>query len=90
MKRVKLKVHGIVQGVGFRWFAKRRADRLGIVGYVKNLADGTVEIEAQGKPDTLNEFIETIRKGPPLGMVSKVDVEELPPVNSYADFEIRF
>ena len=90
MKRVKLKVHGIVQGVGFRWFAKRRADRLGIVGYVKNLADGTVEIEAQGKPDTLNEFIETICKGPPLGMVSKVDVEELPPVNSYADFEIRF
>ncbi len=89
MKRLRIKVFGVVQGVGFRWFTKRLADRLGVVGWVRNLPDGSVEIEAQGKPDQLEEFLAAVKQGPPAGYVSRMEVEELTPVNDYWGFEIR-
>ena len=49
-------ITGIVQGVGFRYFVKRKADLYGIAGWVRNLPDGRVEVFAQGDPEVLNEF----------------------------------
>ena len=55
-KRIKLIIHGKVQGVGYRFSVKRKADSLGIMGYVKNLHDGSVFTTAQGNILALNNF----------------------------------
>jgi acylphosphatase len=67
-----LYVSGRVQGVGFRFFTVNRANRYGITGWVKNLYDGRVEIEAEGKVESLKPFLEDIRVGPSYGHVSNV------------------
>jgi len=58
--RVHLVVHGLVQGVGFRWFVARRADGLGLSGYVRNLYDGSVEAEAEGDRSLSLAWIEPL------------------------------
>jgi acylphosphatase len=73
MARVHLIVRGLVQGVGFRWFASREARSLGITGWVANRADGSVEIEAQAAPGTLATYLEVIRRGPSRSRVERVD-----------------
>jgi acylphosphatase len=72
-KCVKGKVHGIVQGVFFRKFVKQNADLLGVNGWVKNCADGTVEFFAQANEKELNEFLERLNEGPFGSRVDKVD-----------------
>jgi len=57
MKKLRLFLSGSVQGVGFRLSAKLKADELGLIGWVENLADGRVEVEALGPGDKLAEFI---------------------------------
>jgi len=59
-----LYVSGVVQGVGFRFYAIHRARAYGLNGWVKNLYDGRVEIEAEGTRDRLVPFLEEIRIGP--------------------------
>ncbi|KAF5078757.1 acylphosphatase [Methanospirillum purgamenti] len=61
MKRVNMIASGSVQGVGFRAYVQKIAQDRHIAGWVRNLADGTVEIEAEGPDDLLNRFIESIR-----------------------------
>jgi acylphosphatase len=70
--RVHLFVSGRVQGVGFRFFAINRAHTYGITGWVKNLYDGRVEIEAEGKKQNLLLFLDDIRIGPRSAHVSNV------------------
>lgn len=65
-------VRGRVQGVGFRWWAQREAERAGIVGSVRNLEDGGVEVIARGRPDALMTFEEALRRGPPMADVEAV------------------
>ena len=60
----KIQVTGKVQGVGFRWSAAIEARSLGITGFVKNLPDGNVYIEAEGSIEQLNTFVEWCRQGP--------------------------
>ena len=60
MKRVSMIVSGRVQGVGFRYFVQDIAEDMRITGWVRNLPDGTVEIDAEGKADILETFIRTI------------------------------
>ncbi len=62
-------IQGRVQGVGFRYYTKLKADTLDIRGFVKNQPDGSVYIEAEGEPDAMNAFIAFCRKGPPLARV---------------------
>ncbi|MCD6594329.1 acylphosphatase [bacterium] len=90
MKRLYIKVFGIVQGVGFRFFVLHKARELNIAGFVRNLADGSVEIDAVGEPDDVEKFLIRVRKGPPIGNVSRIEVSPLEPGNEYLDFEIRF
>lgn len=55
---------GRVQGVGYRWFVQKVATKLGVKGYVRNLPDGTVELKAEGDPESLNALIREMKKGP--------------------------
>jgi acylphosphatase len=87
---VRLTLRGRVQGVSFRDFTKRLADRLGLVGYVENMADGTVQAVAEGRRSSMGGFIEALMAGPPQARVSSVDTEWLPPTGAYADFSIHY
>lgn len=65
-------LEGRVQGVGFRWWARREATRLGLRGTVRNLADGSVEVHAAGDAEPLAAFLSALRNGPPGAVVSRV------------------
>ena len=90
MKRFNAKIFGIVQGVGFRWIVVREAAKEFIAGYVRNLPDGNVEVEAQASLESLERFIMALQKGPPIGNVTKLELEWLPPDESLIEFKIRF
>jgi acylphosphatase len=81
-------VSGRVQGVGFRFFAESAAIRAGLVGWVRNLPDGCVEIFAQGDAGGLESFERQIRRGPSGARVGAVDVSEAP-IGDLAGFDIR-
>jgi acylphosphatase len=68
-------VHGDVQGVGFRYFVQRRAEEMGLAGWVKNRPDGSVEVVAEGSRAALGRLLELLSKGPGLADVDRVDVE---------------
>lgn len=70
-----LRIHGVVQGVGFRWSFCTEAQRLGTTGWVRNRRDGTVEALIQGEAETVAALIAWSRMGPPSARVSLVEVE---------------
>ncbi|WP_112181110.1 MULTISPECIES: acylphosphatase [Paraliobacillus] len=78
-------VSGVVQGVGFRATTQMKATEMGVNGWVKNLADGRVEIEAEAEVETLYEFIDLIKKGP--RKFIKVDHVELTTYEKLNDFQ---
>jgi acylphosphatase len=81
-------VRGRVQGVGFRWFVQRAAERLGIVGDVRNLPTGEVEVRAQAEESILNLFKRELRNGPPSAQVGEVIERDLPVTNGHSSFQI--
>ncbi len=89
MKGIEVYVSGVVQGVGFRYFAKKMAKELGIRGFVKNLPDGRVYVYAVGDAATLDKFISALHRGPPLAVVRELDVKEVK-VEELDDFEVRY
>ncbi len=89
VSRVHMIAEGLVQGVGFRWFVARRAEALGIRGYIRNLYDGTVEMEAEGDRSLLEEFMKEVRVGPRAAHVTNVRIEWRDPVQRERNFEIR-
>lgn len=84
----KIHVSGRVQGVGFRWSAANEAHSLGISGFVKNLPDGNVYIEAEGSVAALNRFLEWCKRGPSFVFVDSVQMEKCP-IKEYRDFRIE-
>lgn len=70
-------VSGQVQAVGFRWFARATARRLGVAGWVRNLPSGQVEAEGQGKPEELEAFELELRRGPPGSLVTEFAISEI-------------
>jgi acylphosphatase len=80
-------VRGRVQGVGFRYFAIRAARQIGVVGSVRNLADGTVEAIAEGPATAIAEFRAALEKGPSYGHVARVDEMEMQPTGRYKAFD---
>jgi acylphosphatase len=81
----KFIVSGMVQGVGFRFFAERAANRLGIAGYVKNRFDGSVEVYAIGSAAQLESLKNELRRGPRMASVSEVDEEEAEILPQYSE-----
>lgn len=77
-------VSGMVQGVGFRYFAQRAAQRLGLAGYVRNLADGRVEVYAIGDAAALGKLRTELERGPRAAQVSSVAEEEAVLDSGYA------
>ncbi len=82
-------VHGRVQGVGFRYFVQHAATRLGLTGDVRNSPDATVEIIVEGPARRIEEFIREVREGPPLSLVERLDVHDLPARGHYSSFLIE-
>jgi acylphosphatase len=70
-----LVIHGRVQGVFFRESMRQQADSLGISGWARNRADGTVEAVIQGSADSVGTLLEWARRGPPLAKVTHIDQE---------------
>ena len=74
---VKVLVYGIVQGVGFRYFTQQEAHRLELSGHATNLADGSVEVVAQGESKAVDKLIEWLKSGPRTASVDYIEVYEL-------------
>lgn len=72
-------ITGRVQGVGFRWYARREAEERGLAGWVRNLDDGSVEAEAEGPSDVVDGLVVWLRHGPATAEVSAVVVTEIAP-----------
>lgn len=82
------RVRGLVQGVGFRWWAARLARTLGVRGTVRNCMDGSVEIHAAGDPRAMDNFEAQLRRGPPGAVVRGLErFESTAPLPDY-DFLI--
>jgi acylphosphatase len=86
MKRLEARIYGYVQGVGFRYFAKRSALILGLAGYAKNLSDGSVEVVAEGQVDKLKEFLEVLKRGNGYSLVEKINYEIKDAKNEFIGF----
>jgi acylphosphatase len=71
-------VRGRVQGVGFRWFVEQQAHLLGISGWVRNNADGAVEVLAQGTREQIKNLQAQLQKGPRAARVDQVEESEVP------------
>jgi len=82
-------VRGRVQGVGFRWFVEREAHILGIAGWVRNNADGTVEVLAIGTRDQLSGLRSRLQQGPRASRVDNVEEFEAKPVAGLSTFRIE-
>ena len=77
MVRKYIRVSGLVQCVGFRWFAEQTAARLGVTGWVCNLEDGDVEMEAQGDGEAVDLFVGAVSRGPRYARVEHITVRPL-------------
>lgn len=82
-------VYGRVQGVGFRDATRRRARDLGLVGWVRNESDGTVETVAEGDRETLERFLAFLNRGPSSAQVRRVDAEWSDASSRFGDFSVR-
>jgi acylphosphatase len=89
-KQVILKIYGRVQMVLYRDSARRRARKLGLVGWVMNEPDGTVKVVAEGEEEKLKEFIKWCYNGSMLARVEKVEVEWAEATGEFKKFEIKY
>jgi len=85
----KFMIDGDVQGVGYRFFAQRVAARHQVTGYVRNLADGRVEVVAEGTRESLEGFKHDLAAGPGYGRVEHVEELNLEPTGAYKSFLIE-
>ena len=89
MRRIRLVVRGVVQGVGFRYSIQHIARGAGATGWVRNLSNGTVEAEVQGDAAAVEAVVDWSAKGPRGGSVVDVAMTEITPVPGDEGFEIR-
>ena len=88
-RRVEIRIYGHVQGVLFRYFVAKNAQKLGIKGLVRNADDGTVNIIAEGEEEKLFLLIEQCEEGPRLAEVKKVGVSWSPKTGEFQNFDIQ-
>jgi len=91
MARLSATVYGRVQGVYFRYFVLNIARRLGLKGYVRNLASGdAVEVQAEGEKPQLDRLLEQIKVGPPGAWVKRVEIDWSDYSGQFTNFSIRY
>ncbi|KKU55742.1 MAG: acylphosphatase [Parcubacteria group bacterium GW2011_GWA1_47_11] len=88
-KHLNILISGAVQGVFFRAHAKKKADELGITGFVMNQRDRRVYIEAEGPAGALQQLVDWCKEGPDSAEVSSVEIKEGKVVN-FSDFQIKY
>jgi acylphosphatase len=87
--RLHAYIYGEVQGVGYRAFVRRYARTLGVLGYARNLHDGSVEVVAEGPRQMLESFLEILRRGSPSGHVDRVESLWETATGEYSTFLIQ-
>jgi len=87
-KAAKIVVSGTVQGVFFRGFVKKKADDIGLAGFVRNLGEGDVEIVVEGTRDEINKLVDFCKEGPRHSMIKGVKTTEIPWNGEFKDFKI--
>jgi len=90
MKKVRVTVSGKVQGVWFRATTYEKALELGVKGYVRNLANGSVEFVAAGDDTKVDELIQWAQQGPSLAHVTDIKVDVLEYDDEYSDFKVKY
>ncbi len=88
--RLNAIVKGYVQGVGYRFFAVRKAKEYGLKGWVKNLNDGNVQVVAEGERSILEEFIKDLKIGPYSANVTDIDIKWEKYTGEFKNFDVRF
>ncbi|NBC17161.1 MAG: acylphosphatase [Bacteroidetes bacterium] len=89
-ERLSARITGRVQGVGFRHFTRRTARTLGLGGWVRNEADGSVRLEAEGPRSDLEQLLEAVRRGPSAARVEHVNAEWDATTGQFDGFTVRF
>jgi len=89
-KRIRVVISGRVQGVFFRAETERAAERFGVNGWVRNRRNGTVEAVFEGETQNVEDMLKWCRDGPPLSIVSSVQVTEEAFKGEFKDFTIRY
>lgn len=90
MKRIHATIHGRVQGVFFRETTRQEAQKLGLTGWVRNVANGTVETEFQGEEETVKLLLNWLPQGSSMSQVTRVESREIAPVLEELEFEISW
>ena len=85
-----IKIHGKVQGVGYRFFATRVARRLGLKGWITNERDGTVAAAVEGEKSAIDEWIEDLKEGPRYAEITRIDQETKDFTGKLGDFDVKF
>jgi acylphosphatase len=89
IKQYQLLIKGRVQGVGYRVSAAEKARQLDLVGWVRNLADGRVELCIEGEQEPLQQMIDWARQGPRFAEVTHIDLSEKDSISGFLNFDIR-
>ena len=89
IRRVEAIVFGYVQGVSFRYYPQREAERLQLTGWVANQYDGTVKVVAEGTQDSLQELASFLLRGSPAARVDHVKTDWLDSTNEFSNFTVR-
>ena len=87
--RLEATVRGVVQGVGFRWFVMREAQRRDLTGWVANEHDGTVRVVAEGSPEAIAALRSSLEVGPAGAIVERVSAVEMPATGRFGGFTVR-
>ena len=90
MRRIIIKVYGLVQGVFFRYTTRKVARKLGLLGIVKNMPDGSVYIEAEGSEEKLSDLLKFAKRGPKYAEVTNIEYEYTDPQHKYKGFDYDF
>ncbi len=87
--RLRLLIHGRVQGIGFRFSTVRQAQKLDLTGWVRNNPDGTVEIVTEGEKENLQKLLAWCQRGPLLAQVDKIDTSWEEATGEFENFDLQ-
>lgn len=89
MKHLNIKIFGRVQGVGFRFNTRKRANDLDLRGFVRNESDGSVYVEVEGDAKSLEKFTEWCKQGPTFARVKRIEKNK-GDIKDFDDFKIKY